>query len=113
VTKVLKTSKSTDRHVKTIKSHQAPWTTESVEREEFRAADPIPVRLLDEREAAARLGLSARTLQKWRLLGCGPRFFKLGHAVRYAETEVHGFIQKRLRTSTSDVGTAAPDHGAS
>jgi predicted DNA-binding transcriptional regulator AlpA len=58
-------------------------------------------RLIDEKEAAARLGLSVRTLQKWRLLGCGPRFVKLGHAVRYAETEIDAFIHSRERASTS------------
>ena len=108
MTKALKTSKSTDRHVKTIHSRQTPRAGESREREQPRRTDPVPVRLLDERETAARLGLSARTLQKWRLLGCGPRFVKLGHAVRYAEGEVQGFIQKRLRTSTSDPGAAVP-----
>ena len=108
MTKALKTSKNTDRHVKTIHSRQTQRADESREREQPRRTDPVPVRLLDERETAARLGLSARTLQKWRLLGCGPRFVKLGHAVRYAEAEVHGFIQERLRRSTSDRGAPTP-----
>jgi len=58
-------------------------------------------RLLDEKESAARLGLSIRTLQKWRLAGCGPRFVKMGRAVRYAEAELHYFIRTRERASTS------------
>lgn len=56
------------------------------------------------REASNILGLSARTLQKWRLQGNGPRFVKLGHAVRYDPVELDRFIDGARRRSTSEAG---------
>ena len=60
--------------------------------------------LLTESEASLRLGLSVRTLQKWRLHGNGPRFLKLGHAVRYDPADLDEYISTARRTSTSDPG---------
>jgi predicted DNA-binding transcriptional regulator AlpA len=34
-------------------------------------------------DAAERLGLSVKTLRAWRLQGRGPKYLKLGRAVRY------------------------------
>ena len=53
------------------------------------------VRLVGEREASERLGLSVRTLQKWRLQGSGPPFLKLGHAVRYDPEDLDAYVQGR------------------
>ena len=58
--------------------------------------------LLTERDTARRLGLSVRTLQKWRLLGQGPRYLKLGQAVRYDPDDLEAFVQAARRTSTSE-----------
>lgn len=58
--------------------------------------------VLTEREASERLGLSVRTLQKWRLLGRGPRYLKLGQAVRYDPDDLDAFLQGTRRTSTSE-----------
>jgi predicted DNA-binding transcriptional regulator AlpA len=58
--------------------------------------------LLTEREASHRLGLSVRTLQKWRLLGQGPRYLKLGQAVRYDPGDLEAFVQAARRRSTSE-----------
>ncbi|MCP5057796.1 MAG: helix-turn-helix domain-containing protein [bacterium] len=60
--------------------------------------------LLTERDASAALGLSVRTLQKWRLQGCGPRLLKLGNAVRYAQADIDQFVAHARRRSTSDTG---------
>ncbi len=60
--------------------------------------------LLTERDASKLLCLSVRTLQKWRLSGRGPRFLKLGHAVRYDRAELERFLAKARRASTSDPG---------
>jgi hypothetical protein len=43
-----------------------------------------------------------RTLQKWRLQGNGPRFVKLGHAVRYDVKDLEAYIECGRRRSTSD-----------
>lgn len=60
--------------------------------------------LVTEHAAAELLGLSVRTLQKWRLRGGGPAFLKLGHAVRYDLEDVERFVRERRRCSTSDPG---------
>lgn len=61
--------------------------------------------LVTEHEASVILGLSVRTLQKWRLQGNGPRFVKLGHAVRYDPAELEHYIDHARRRSTSDPGS--------
>ncbi len=63
--------------------------------------------LLNEREAARRLGLRIATLRRWRWAGKGPRFLKLCGAVRYDPADLDTFIGEARRTSTSDDGTAA------
>jgi len=73
-------------------------------------AMPRPMaRLLTEREAAERLGLSVRTLQKWRLLGSGPQFLKLGHAVRYDPADLERYLESSRRRSTSEPGSGTRD----
>jgi predicted DNA-binding transcriptional regulator AlpA len=61
-------------------------------------------RLLTERDASQWLGLSVRTLQKWRLQGDGPKFLKLGHAVRYDPADLQVYMDSVRRRSTSDPG---------
>ena len=63
--------------------------------------------LLDEREAATRLRLSHRTLQRWRVAGKGPPFHKLGRVVRYAACDLDDFARSRLRHSTAESGRPA------
>ena len=64
-------------------------------------------RLIDEHEAAYRLGLKVATLRRWRWAGKPPRFLKIGAAVRYDPEEIAEFIKSALRNSTSDTGRAA------
>jgi predicted DNA-binding transcriptional regulator AlpA len=58
--------------------------------------------LVRETEAARVLGLSVRTLQKWRWSGRGPKFLRLNGAVRYDRADLEAFILSARRTSTSD-----------
>lgn len=69
--------------------------------------------LLTEQQASAVLGLSVRTLQKWRLQGNGPRFVKLGHAVRYDPKDLEGFVDRSRRRSTSDPGAESVERSDS
>ncbi len=59
------------------------------------------------KEAAGRLGLSPRTLEKMRVTGAGPVFFKVGRLVAYTERTLEEWIATRRRESTSDPGQAA------
>ncbi|MDP6788359.1 MAG: helix-turn-helix domain-containing protein [Rhodospirillales bacterium] len=63
-------------------------------------------RLIDEHEAAYRLGLMVTTLRRWRWAGKPPRFLKIGAAVRYDPEEIAEFIKAARRNSTSDTGRA-------
>jgi hypothetical protein len=63
--------------------------------------------LVNEIEAALRLGLSPTTLRRWRWAGKGPRFLKIGGAVRYELADLELFIEASRRSSTSDLGTAS------
>lgn len=52
-------------------------------------------RFLNESEVAAYAGLAVRTLQGWRVRGAGPRFKKLGGAVRYDRRDVEQWLDSR------------------
>ena len=60
---------------------------------------------LDTRAAAAHLGLSPRTLDRYRVSGEGPAFYKLGTRVRYRLADLETWAESRRRRSTSDDGT--------
>ncbi len=64
-------------------------------------------RLFNEKDAAAILCVKVPTLRRWRWAGRGPRFLKIGGAVRYDPADLEAFISDARRTSTSDDGTAA------
>lgn len=54
-------------------------------------------------QAADYLGLAVSTLNKWRCLGGGPVFLKMGRAVRYRQKNLDSYIETAERQSTSDV----------
>ncbi|MYA97610.1 MAG: helix-turn-helix domain-containing protein [Nitrospinae bacterium] len=62
---------------------------------------------LSTREAADWLGLSPRTLERYRVSGDGPVFHHFGGRVRYLRDDLEAWAQTRRRTSTSDDGGAA------
>ena len=63
--------------------------------------------LWNEAQTADRLNLSPRTLQQWRYRGGGPRYLKIGSAVRYRPADVEVWLEQQTRTSTSDPGPGA------
>ncbi len=65
------------------------------------------LKLVDERAAAAALGLSVRTLQAWRCRGNGPPYVKAGRAVRYNSAALMNWADSRTRPHTAQV-TGAP-----
>ncbi len=72
-------------------------------------ATTIVPRFLRTPEAARHLGLSARTLEKHRVLGTGPIFRKLGGRVVYAMSDLQDWADDGARRSTSDPGREADD----
>ena len=61
-----------------------------------------PPAMVNEYEAARVLGLSVKTLRRWRWAGKPPSFVKIGSAVRYEPAELQALIDAGRRTSTSD-----------
>lgn len=64
-------------------------------------------RLINEHEAAGYLAVRVATLRRWRWAGKGPRFCKIGGAVRYDPADLEAFIEAGRRKSTSDPGQGA------
>ena len=53
---------------------------------------------LSQHELARRLRLSVRTLERWRWLGQGPCFLKVGNRIAYRLEDVERWEEDRLRT---------------
>jgi predicted DNA-binding transcriptional regulator AlpA len=56
---------------------------------------------IDECKVAELLCQSVRTIQKWRVTGNGPGFYKLGRSVRYQLDEVVAWAEARRKAHTS------------
>ena len=56
----------------------------------------------DTHGASRHLGLAEQTLRKLRVVGGGPRFVKLGRAVRYRLSDLDDWLEARLCDSTSE-----------
>ena len=62
------------------------------------------MRLLTEVQVEQEYGLRVGTLRKWRCVGGGPIFLKIGRSVRYTREDIEAFLQAARRKSTSDDG---------
>lgn len=58
---------------------------------------------LNQVELARRWTVSPRTLERWRWLGQGPRYLKIGGRVVYRIDDVEAYEAQQLRTSTASV----------
>ena len=65
---------------------------------------------INQEQLAERWGISPRTLERWRWLGAGLRFIKLGGRVVYRMDDVEAFEADRLRSSTSETQPLIPDY---
>ncbi len=57
--------------------------------------------LLDETEVAEILNIKPATLRRWRWLGTGPSFRKIGSNVRFHPDDITSFIEQAQRNNTS------------
>ena len=62
------------------------------------------------KEAAKILGVSHRTLEKYRVTGEGPPYFKFGRRVLYLEEDVIEWAKSKRCKSTSDGDGIQHDH---
>ena len=60
---------------------------------------------LNTHQAAVLLGLSAKTLSRYRVSGTGPVFLRFGGRVRYLREDLQAWAVSRRRASTADDGT--------
>jgi hypothetical protein len=60
-----------------------------------------PVTHLHQVDLARRWKLSPRTLERWRWLGEGPVYLRVGGRVIYRLADIEAFEEARLRSSTS------------
>ena len=51
--------------------------------------------LLNEHEVARIAGLSVASVRRWRLLRQGPKYLKIGAAVRYTPESIREFVATR------------------
>lgn len=51
--------------------------------------------LLNEHDVARITGLSIASVRRWRLLGIGPKYIKIGAAVRYKPEDLAAWLETR------------------
>ena len=59
--------------------------------------------VIDTFRTSKYLGLAMSTLEKLRVTGGGPRYFKLGRSVRYKTTDLDAWMAERMVHSTSEI----------
>lgn len=57
-----------------------------------REHSPLAPLLLNTEQVSALTGLAVSTLQNWRTEGAGPRYVKIGRAVRYHRRDVEEWV---------------------
>ena len=67
---------------------------------------------LDTQQAARFLGLSAKTLARYRVTGDGPVFHRFGNRIRYRRAALDAWADARERVSTVDDGGDRPGAGS-
>jgi len=60
-----------------------------------------PIKLLNNAQTAALIGVRPNTLEIWRIQGKGPAYRKVGRLVRYVEAEVLSWLDDQMRENTS------------
>lgn len=69
--------------------------------------ETTPTPYMPQALAATFLGLSPRTLERFRLEGRGPAFLKLGRRVVYSREDIVKWAEAQRRHSTSDRNSGA------
>lgn len=64
--------------------------------------EPEVIELLSPPELAEKLQISKKTLAKWRCNGRGPRFVRLGHAIRYRTRDVSDWLDAKSSWNTAE-----------
>lgn len=68
----------------------------------------MTVKHLNQTELSDRWNLSPRTLERWRWLGEGPRYLKLGGRIVYRLEDIEAFEMQQLRQVTGSAAAVSP-----
>jgi predicted DNA-binding transcriptional regulator AlpA len=68
----------------------------------------MSTRHLNQKQLAERWGISPKTLERWRWLGQGPKFLKLGGRIAYRLEDIEAFETQQLRQVTGSAEPASP-----
>ena len=60
--------------------------------------------LLNEHDVARITGLSVASIRRWRVRKQGPRYIKIGAAVRYKSDDVSTWLESRPTGGTEETG---------
>ncbi len=60
------------------------------------------INLVNTENAANALGITRKTLERWRITGEGPTYIKLGRRVVYSVADLEGFVEKGRRNNTAE-----------
>jgi hypothetical protein len=69
------------------------------------------IKHLNQFELARRWAMSPRTLERWRWLGQGPQYLKIGGRVVYRLDDVEVYEAQQVHTSTASTVSVSPDNG--
>lgn len=61
----------------------------------------MQVKHLHQNQVAERWCMSPRTLERWRWLGIGPQFLKIGNRVTYRLEDIEQYEASSLRSNTA------------
>lgn len=53
------------------------------------------IQFLNDKQLSALLGVSTASVRRWRLLGLGPRYLKVGASVRYRVEDLEAWLASR------------------
>jgi hypothetical protein len=65
--------------------------------------ETVAIKHLGQTNLATRWNLSPRTLERWRWLGEGPPFIKIGGRVVYRQEDIEAYEAGRRKASTAEV----------
>lgn len=68
----------------------------------------MSIKHLNQIELSRRWSISPRTLERWRWLGQGVKFLKIGGRVVYRLDDVESYEAQQLRTSTASAAEVSP-----
>jgi len=68
-----------------------------------RRKNPTTPALMTEHEVASRLHVSVASVRRWRLLGQGPMFIKIGVLVRYRPEDLNSWLEAQPKGGSEDL----------